>query len=127
MNSGDDQELCELQALDVLENFLLDIMERLPSDLAMQTRELQQEIETLDVYLARVKRQNQAVAASLARIDNIVGYFRKIAFQLGDTSMLSTVIRPLVHKMRELEAQGKLEVGFTDEEWSDGVNGRKDS
>jgi 3-methyladenine DNA glycosylase/8-oxoguanine DNA glycosylase len=112
--------------IDVIADFLLDIMERLPSDLEMEARAFQNEIHVLETHLVRIKRQNQAVAASLERLTEIKDYFKDIAANLGDTSMLATVIRPLCYKLRELSAQGKLDIGFTDEEWSNGFR-EKDS
>ena len=119
-------DLSERNAVDVLEEFLLDIMERIPPDLETETKALQNEIQILETQLARVKRQNQAVSASLERLAEIVDYFKRIAYSLGDTSMRATVIRPLINKFRELAAKGELNVGFTDAEWADGL-GEKDS
>jgi len=116
----------DTEIFEALEEFLLGIMERLPTDLEEQTKALQQEIEMLKTQIARAKRQTQSVLASFERIDQIVGYFVTIAHALGDSSMLATVIRPLVHKMRELADKGELNVGFTDEEWTRDI-GSKDS
>jgi hypothetical protein len=114
----------DVVVVNALAGFLLDIMERLPADLEIQTNTLRQAVEMFDTHLARAKRQHKAEGATLDRLSEIVDYFKKAAYGFGDTAMLSTVLRPLLHKMKELAAEGLLDVGFSDEEWSNGIDGR---
>lgn len=100
----------EINECAIVQDFLLDVMDRVPDELIEGVRAAQRTTLNLESQLAHALTMNKRAAASLERLAQELSYLKIAVGHLSDTAIKLTIARPLVRKLRsQLEKQDEQE------------------
>lgn len=107
-----EREQQQQEALDVIQEFLLETMEALPEQVADVTRQLQSAVVSAEHHAANVESKLNAAMAALRRHEQALQYVKQVVMSLSDTATMASILPPLIKRFRQLVESGDLELGF---------------
>lgn len=92
----------DFEPLDVMQDFLLSVVQDVPEELAMHVRSLQSTVITLRHELETLERLETRVDQTRQRLRQELEYLQMRTMSLADTATKASVIEPLARKLRDI-------------------------
>lgn len=100
-----------LEPLNIMQEFLLDVIEEVPEELAMHVRSIQGVVVALKHELETLERIEERSARTRNRIRQQLEYLQMRTMALADTATKATVIEPLAVRLKKM-VQEVREIDF---------------